>query len=105
MTPSSPSSSPAKSIGTPGSVNWSPAATRWTAASPPTTVRMRAESWEPRMFQLAQVARQPSVPCQARKVSTTSLPPRRGTGTGRPKARAGEAGSRSHDQTGQEKPE
>ena len=32
-------------------------------------------------------------------------PGRRGTGTGRPKARAGESGSRSHDQTGQEKPE
>ena len=30
---------------------------------------------------------------------------RRGTGSGRPNGRAGEAGSRTHDQTGQEKPE
>ena len=66
---------------------------------------MRAESWEPRMFQLDAVARQPSAPCQARKVSTTAPPPRRGTGTGRPNGRAGEAGSRSHDHTGHEKPE
>jgi hypothetical protein len=57
------------------------------------------------MFQLDDVARQPRVPCQARNVSTTTPPSRRGTGTGRPNARAGEAGSRSHDQTGQEKPE
>ena len=71
LTPSSPISSPAKSIGTPGRVNCRPAATRCTAASPPTTVRIRAESWEPRMFQLDAVARQPSVPCQARSVSTT----------------------------------
>ena len=57
------------------------------------------------MFQLAAVARQPRVPCHARNVSTTAGPGRRGTGTGRPKGRAGESGSRSQDHTGHEKPE
>ena len=57
------------------------------------------------MFQLEAVARQPSAPCQSRNVSTTAPPPRRGTGTGRPNGRAGDAGSRSQDHTGQEKPE
>ncbi len=68
-------------------------------------MRMRAESWEPRMFHDQVVARQPCRAVHSRIVRATSAPPRRGTGSGRPKARAGEASSRSHDHTGQEKPE
>ena len=49
--PSRPSSSPAKTIGTPGSVNCRPTAT-WCRAAEPVVVRIRGVSCEPRMFQL-----------------------------------------------------
>ena len=52
------------------------------------------------MFQLVVVACQPRAPCQARNVSTTAGPVRRGTWTGRPKALAVVSSERSHDHTG-----
>ena len=41
----------------------------------------------------------------AERLDDRTRRPRRGTGTGRPNGRAGDAGSRSHDHTGHEKPE
>ena len=57
------------------------------------------------MFHDEAEASQPLRAVHSRIARTTAGPPRRGTGTGRPNGRAGEAGSRSHDHTGQEKPE
>ena len=105
--PSSPISSPANTIGTPGLVICSPTPTSCRSRDP-ATVRNRAVSW------LSRIAHEWSTPDQgtpARKrriVSTRAVPGKRGMGTGRPRnsvaSSPGRSSPRSHVHTGRVKP-
>jgi hypothetical protein len=82
--PVRPISSPAKIIGTPGSVINSPTATSIRAGSS-TTVRIRGVSCEPSRVHELTSARHDIRPAKARIVATTAGPARRGTPPGTPR--------------------
>ena len=101
--PVAPISSPAKTIGTPGSPTARLSAATWRSCEP-TTVRMRAVSWLPRMFQLATSERQGMREWKARSDATAWWPVIAGTATGSPGRVWWKSGLRSHDQTWRVKP-
>ena len=104
--PSSPSSSPAKTIGTPGVVICRPTPTRCRSREPPTTVRKRAVSWLSSSVHEWSTDAPRDAGAEARASwRRPRRPARRGSATGRlqvtaPQLAVGEP--RSHDQTGRE---